>query len=238
MGGSYQHPSVLQVKYRIRAYLVGKNCELVGSNHNTDKENHDVNLSKVPFAGCHADQVQNDSTNTEDLESELLISAMFFSCEPDITEEGKENSSISLGDEETMLESCMASEGLRYVGGFLVRKFPQYGHLGESVTVHDKTWIGEISRFQSKLKTPSKYFFEKLQVMEKLFVCFHGKKTLKAGKNSIVTLSRLINKYVNLPSEVINYFVRCRFFFRMRILNREKQSYYKRCNKQIKQLRA
>lgn len=28
----YQHPNPLRVKYRLRSYLLGKNCELVGSN--------------------------------------------------------------------------------------------------------------------------------------------------------------------------------------------------------------
>lgn len=42
MGVSHQHPSPVQFKYRIRSFLVGKSCDLLGGNHNIQRENNDI----------------------------------------------------------------------------------------------------------------------------------------------------------------------------------------------------
>lgn len=72
MGISHQHPSPLQFKYRIRSFLVGKSCDLVGRNHSIEGENNDTSLTETSFSGdtlCH-----HHSEN--DLESELMVSSM------------------------------------------------------------------------------------------------------------------------------------------------------------------
>lgn len=56
-------------------------------------------------------------------------------------------------------EEVTEKEGLRYVGGFIVRKFPEYEYLGTNVPDGDKTWIGKICRNPGSLKTPSVCFF-------------------------------------------------------------------------------
>ena len=56
--------------------------------------------------------------------------------------------------------------------------------------------------------------------MERMFICYHGEKSLRPGKGAIRSLSEKIAELVSLPDEVISYFVRCRLFFRIRILNK------------------
>ena len=75
----------------------------------------------------------------------------------------------------------METEGLRYVGGYIAKMFPQYQFLESDVGKED-TWIGFISRKPGKLKNPSLDFFEQLKLMEQLFKCYHGEKKLKSWK--------------------------------------------------------
>lgn len=51
------------------------------------------------------------------------------------------------------------------------------------------------------------FFFGK---WKKIFICYHGDTYLKAEVNSV---SKEIYKYVKLPRDVINFFVKCRFLF-------------------------
>lgn len=70
---------------------------------------------------------------------------------------------------------------------------------------------------------PSTEFFKELKHMETHFKTYHGNNELKPEKISIHNMAEEISKYVTLPSDVIEYFVGCRLFFRMRILNRNLQ---------------
>lgn len=67
---------------------------------------------------------------------------------------------------------------------------------------------------------PSSTFFSQLKVMEAMFRFYHGEKELKEGKGCVNILSIDSGNHVLLP-EVIKFFVKCRLFFSMRILNKE-----------------
>ena len=97
---------------------------------------------------------------------------------------------------------------MRYFGGFLASKFQKYEDLGANVKLDDNSWIGEICREEGKLMAPSCEFYKELRMMEKLFVCYHGEKSLKPGEKSMKTLTSLISRYVNLPKEIVYYFVK------------------------------
>lgn len=71
---------------------------------------------------------------------------------------------------------------------------------------------------------PSNEFFEKLKIMEKLFLCHYGGKCLKPGKGAIKMLAADMSKLISLPIDVIFFVIRCRMFFRMRELNKNKIS--------------
>ena len=118
------------------------------------------------------------------------------------------------------LESVTEAEGLRYIGGYIARKFPQYQLGFKFQKGEEATWLDEISRQNQKLFKPSSEFYKHLQVMGGLFNSFHGEKGLKPGKGAVTTLSSLMKEHISLPYEVITFYVRCRTFFRIRILNR------------------
>ena len=119
----------------------------------------------------------------------------------------------------------MEEGGMKYVAGYIARKFPHY-ELGTVATKGDGTWIGAVSARDGKLIQPTSEFLEMVKVMEKMFLCHHGNKTLKPGKGAIQLLTELINNCLNgekvtLHIDVIKFYVRFRTFFRMRILNRD-----------------
>lgn len=204
----------MQVKYRIRSFLLGKYCKLVGNNYNTKREH----CQKHHFQKTYS--VPSNTYENESLDSELMLSVMIFSChrkaDIDIPDEGNKSFNV----EDGYLAECTELEGLRYFGGFVARKFPQYVFLGLNVTANDNTWLGEISWAEEKLLTPTTEFYEQLKLMEKLFNCYHGEKSLKPYKKYISNLSQLCSTHVNLPKDVVQYFIKCRIFFRMRRYDR------------------
>ena len=225
MGAAYEHPSPVQVKNRIRAYILGRDVTLVGNKYNIQRENQDISLSEASFVNCAETSLASEE---EALNQELCLSAMFFSISDDKDLVNEDDQLITADDKENLdengidFEEAMEIEGLRYVGGYIAHKFPQYQYLGTpAIDTEDKTWIESVSREKGKLTKPTCEFLEKLKDMEKLFQIYHGEKDLKAGRNSVKTLADEIAKHVILPLDVITFFVRCRTFFRIRILNKD-----------------
>lgn len=218
MGACYEHPSPLSFKHRVRSHLVYKESALVTNCPNIDRESNDVSLSEKSFTDLNASHEDNSS-----LDNELCLSAMLFTSMNDVDLEFEdENDDDDKGFErsELNLETVSEMEGLRYVGGYIAHKFPQYQHLGTTAQPEDNSWIGAISKVEGKLFTPTREFWEELKMMEKLFKCYHGENSLKPGKGAIFKLAANISQYVSSPADVITFFVRCRLFFRMRVLNR------------------
>ena len=239
MGACFEHPSPVSVKHRIRSYLLGKDTALMGDKYNSEKECNTRILSEGSMN--NKENIISDETKEKDsLDRELFISAMAFCSSEgdssDISDNDQDDSVESV--ENISLEEAMAMEGLRYFGGFIAKKFPQYQFLRkETEEEQEKTWIEDVARMQGKLIHPSLHFLAMLEKMERLFKCYHGEKGLKAGKGSINNLSNDIANFVDLPKDVIIYFVRCPVFFRMRILNREIESSRKKTKKLSKILK-
>lgn len=57
--------------------------------------------------------------------------------------------------------------------------------------------------------------------MDKMFISFQGTEKLKDGKQFVQKIKNSMKDLIPLPEDVIEYFVKCRLFFRMRILNRK-----------------
>lgn len=212
MGATYDHPSPLSVKHRVRSYLLGKEVSLVGKNYNTARECPDSTLSQSSFLKETTENVTEDS-----LDHELCLTAMLFSV-VDAEE------TVNEKDQDTDFEQVAEIEGLNYLGGFIAKKFPQYEFLRTNAQ-SGNTWVDYKCESNGKLIVPSDEFQEQLMTMENLFKCHHGQTELKPGKGAIKILAEQITNLVSLPADVVQYFVRCRMFFRMRILNRN-------CNKQ------
>jgi len=114
------------------------------------------------------------------------------------------------------------------VAGYIAFKFPQYNLSCQTSFNTPTCRISTIERKSHNLTQPSTAFFEQMKQMEKLFKCFHGETDLKPGKNSIKELTERISGLVeSVPEEVVTFYIRCRVFFRMRVLN-------KKCNRKSK----
>lgn len=95
------------------------------------------------------------------------------------------------------LEECIQEEGLEYVGGYVVHKFPQDTFL-RSNDVNSWNWIQVKSYREGSLVTHSREFCIQLQDMERLFKCYNGEKGLKAGIDAVKILTNEMAKYVTL----------------------------------------
>ena len=85
------------------------------------------------------------------------VSAMLLSStdKEELEWENESNTNNMKECEQLNLEKVAEKEGLQYVGGYIVKKFPQYQDLGEVVASGDKSWIGVVSRAEGKLFKPN-----------------------------------------------------------------------------------
>ncbi|XP_076058933.1 uncharacterized protein LOC143035815 [Oratosquilla oratoria] len=100
--------------------------------------------------------------------SHCAVSSMLFAMLDfeDVDEEG-EGDDITLEESKDTLENCIEIEALRYVGGFIAKKFPQYNFLASEM-IEKETWVDFICQIDNGLKSPSVDFFKALQQMEKI----------------------------------------------------------------------
>ena len=215
---------------------IGKDSALVGDKYNSDRESYDASVSEGKFTDMKGNTSGNNGSDANSLKPDLCLSANFFVLDENesIVNNTCDDELDDLPDECHNLENEMESDGLRFLGGFIVRKFPNFEFLGSNVEDGDSTWIGYVAREKGKLMKPYQSFFEQLKKMEYHFKCHHGEHKLKPGKAAVFSLSRDIAKLVSLPVDVITYFVRCRMFFRMRNLNRKICSSRKNVHKMSK----
>ena len=204
----------------------------MASKYNVDKNDNEENMSGAAFSRFNDEHTPLSVYCKSNLQSKLTLSGMVF-CLPGKSEESEEmdmdkENTNNLDLEMKVLEEVIEEEGLAFFGGFVVHKFPQY-NLGSKASTTEDSWISTLDR--GNLMKPSFEFLEQLKSMEKMFKCYHGLKTLKPGKTCVQKASSLIAELVSLPKEVITYFVRCRMFFRMRVLNKKLISSKKTVNK-------
>lgn len=148
------------------------------------------------------------------LQEELALSAMMFSSMPlenfENNDENDETESLAKG-----LEEAIEEEGDLYFAGFVAQKSPEYkfGHKIQRVE-NNKSLLQEVSWENSRLTQSSTEFLKKLEILGPIFKCYHGEQTLKSGNGAIGKLARDMCEFVDLPSEMITFYVKCRTFFR------------------------
>ena len=85
-------------------------------------------------------------------------------------------------------------------------------------------WISKVRR--KVLYRPSSQFFNNLREMEQLFKSFHGAQ-LKAGVNGITRLINIFRELsIDVPEEVMQFFIRSRIHFRVKTLNSHRRLKY------------
>ena len=157
MGVTYDHPTPVEVGNRVKTFLIGKKTSITGNNCNSMKECDSPNISEGMF-NKDKSSVNNES-NENELEKELMISAMVFAATEDEKIQQEESEDLNLEFQEKTLETVADEEGLRYVGGYVASKFPEYQFLGCKLKKENGTWISAVERHQDESTKLSPKFF-------------------------------------------------------------------------------
>lgn len=115
------------------------------------------------------------------------------------------------------------SEGLKYIAGYVARKFlkdrPDIGSGTKDINHREiPSWLQYLS-FGAPIE-PSDSFFNSIKQLEEQFNKFHGKKRIRCGKNVVKRTARFLSKKCDtLDSDVIHEFSRQRIFLRIKYFN-------------------
>ena len=199
MDGPYDHPCASAFKQRMkRVVIVSKHQCLISVANNTVLVGED----KVVVSG---------------LKSLINLSSPL---------KNKPATNIELCDVESLLLSDEKipdneEDGFNYVLGYVVQKFSnKHKHLGgfaaldltkdDSIAFKNR---GGLMRIADKEKPK----FEKLEM---LFRNHYAEKKLKYEQNAITNLTNSALSVIALPKDVIEFYFRCRIYFRIRMLNK------------------
>lgn len=209
ISGPYEHPNAVSFKQRLRTLLLGKDISVVSSKSNITTEKVD---KATYVSGCHTAR----DTHERELAIEVCLTTLVFK-DMDFYIEGDDISDVKIQEAP---EVVIEEESLRYIGGYIVKKFSKkYPQLGSSVSNNNegKSWIDFVSVKQ--LHVPSDEFLSQLKIMREIFKAVHGN-SLKEGKKCVQTLCSDFGKAgVNIPADVQHFFARISIFFKIRSLN-------------------
>lgn len=222
MDGTYDHPTPLTFKHRMRKLLSGREVELLAKKTNCNEGEFEKFTTVAPFVST----VSEEAYGTHDLDKELYMTAASFKA-MDLTFEAEnelddDTEGAALPEENTP-SNVIEEESLRYIGGYTARKFShKYPFLtdtdNEKARPLKETWIEYKSR--GGLYSPSTLFYSELLTMRNIFLAIHGS-SLIPGKNCVTQLVEEMKlKVKNIPEEVICFFAKISIYFRMRELNR------------------
>lgn len=221
MEGTFDHPNAITFKNRLKKLLLGRNAKLLAIHANCEEEEfEDFN----PLSSLNGKANARDSFNKNELAKELLITALSFQ-DVDFSV-GPENYTDEEAEEvmakENTPDNLMDEESLRYIGGYIVKKFiNKYPYLGkkEDSCVQAETWINYKNR--GGLYSPSDCFYLQLSAMRKAFLGIHGA-SLVEGKNCVKEIVDELKLVVeNVPQDVMYFFSLISIYFKIRDLNRD-----------------
>lgn len=219
MHGPYEHPNALDMKFRLKKLLLGKNVALLSEKTNVVTDNVDCLTTNEGQLLCNKDKTFSE----RELAVELYMTSKCFKdlgvgyeLQYDVN---PENEDVEHGCE--AIDEVIEKESLRYIGGYIVKKFAvKYPDLGQKANIcmsKDETWIERVNR--GELYVPSEDFYSQLTTMREIFKTINGD-SLKEGKGCFKKIISAIESVgVNLPSDVIAFFAKISVFFRMRKLN-------------------
>ena len=222
MHGPYEHPNAITVKFRLKKLLLGKDVALLSEKANVTTDNLDC-LSTSD--GLMKTNNERKTFCERDLAVELYITSNCFK-DLDVGCELENAVDDEIDDGEhgcKSIDVVIEEESLRYIGGYIVRKFcVKYPHLGQKASecvTKDKRWTDEVNR--GELYAPSELFYSHLTIMREVFQTVHGV-SLQAGKECFKKIvSEIECAGVDLPNDVIAFFAKISVFFKIRKLNND-----------------
>ena len=222
MNGTNDHPNAVNFKYRLRKLLLGKDVHLLSKKTSTENED---NLDCSLNASLIEEENEKPSYTERDLAIELFMTSNIFK---DMDIDDTQDDDCDWFEEDIMinkennLASVIEDESLRYIGGYIVRKFQfKYPQLGHKVSerISDNTWIDQLDR--GGLYAPSEHFLSQLVMMRGAFIAFHGS-SLQEGKDCMGKTVTDMKKVVSdVSHDVIQFFVKISVYFRIRKLNKQ-----------------
>lgn len=136
-------------------------------------------------------------------------------------------------------------QGFSYVVGYVAHKFskkyPELGYKTCEASIFQKDsspWITAISK--GGLTKPSQNFLSQAKELEILFKQYQGKTIRKTSRLVENFIDLAVQKFPNLPQEVIAKFARTRTYIRIKYLNSQlsREAAARRQSKQLKQFQT
>ena len=220
MGSGHCHPDPVAFKYRMRRYILSKKHVLVSVHPNTCLAGKQDILAAE---GINSFTKNSSPINKKELyvDPEVLLTAAF-----DIEEE-EHIDDFQLPTNEI--------DGFSYVQGFIVNKFKhKYSFLASTELHHDNDWIAAMDRGGLNRVKPD--IMNDFLAAESVFRNHHADSLLE----ECAAVSKLVCKAkdagVCFPQDLLEYFFRCRIYFKIRRLNKELSIFKSRkyCNKMKK----
>ncbi|KAK3893296.1 hypothetical protein Pcinc_002852 [Petrolisthes cinctipes] len=217
MGRCYDHPTPLSFQHRLKMYIMGKDAKVLSVNVNSldvesntlGKENEKITMEKPLIAG---------SDLIVDGNAPCLVSKSFSDLgqinDPD---EPEEEDGFNLNERSVV--HLPEEEATDYFLGYVVHKFqhkyPQLGYVLQE-TCNNMSWVSFVSR--GKLKCMNPDYRAVLLHINKVFSDYHGE-ALKDGEGSSEIILKASNLPPFFPIEVARFFIRCRVYFMIKLLN-------------------
>lgn len=204
-GGLNDHPTPINTLNRIRMIVAGKSPGVVQAGQNP---------------------LDNDIASEEYIVSDVLKTAGIITkaeniCEAEDADCIPDTQQL-LTDETEVLEEC-TEDGLRYLGGWIAKKFMHQfsdlgGHSHKTKILNTSSWIQHLS--YGGLVEPSDAFMHKVKKMEFCFQqCLGQKFKIRHGIVKKIT-NNIISQISDIPAAVVKTFVTQRIFIRLKFLNR------------------
>lgn len=230
IGRTYDHPTPLEFKYRMKSQIISRNSQILSSGTNVEldrTENLDI-LTDVDVETEVEKTISVDvfSQFAED-ETEIVIVDDDIDFQESLASGSNSSSSYTNNNNNSStLKDFITDSGLEYVAGYLAYKGQRMGILNLGVLSSDNdsrlsdttnTWVDYVSN--GGLMKPLPLFFDEVRKMDKVFNEYHGETDLKRNRNVNKGLFELMKTQIHLDPRIIGLFIRTRTFIRIRRLN-------------------
>lgn len=233
MGATNDHPDPLQVKYRIRWYVLGKHSLSVFTmNNNTEEDSEPCLSAKFLANTVDSAKFSEEKTTENDYHEEesLLQSSTFIEPEYDGTNSDGGFQSIEDFREGDTFSDAITNQGLKYIAGYVAHRFKnKYKHLDLGVSTktldvsHCPDWIEFVSR--GHLMYPSEELIQLARILDSEFRIIHGETLIKEPlifkRLADVVIENNPNIGNMFPYEIILCMARTRIYIRLRNLNKK-----------------
>lgn len=247
MGATNDHPTAMDIKYRLRWYILGKHSLAIFSlNKNTEETNETCLLEPLEKENVHqeiciaqesfdkvlSDKFDKNTSFSTDVETMEFSGYTFHSPDYDLGEDvisDDHEKLLSMMDNNKMVDTIY-NEGLKFIAGYVAYRFKdKYPNLnlGSQTRLIQSTrspdWIEFLSR--GNLIHPSDEMIELARLVEIEFQKFHKNFFSKEANifNKLLEKVRMAPTEIakKIPEEILLCLIRTRTYIKLRHLNKK-----------------